>query len=145
MGPQYLEPTRAGWFRLLLWAGAFVLCSGTLLFVADVYDRRQAELIEDFAAADAYGDIVGQLSPILFEVAVVRALVFGVIAGWIAWLTIRLRRVGQWPLPGAPVLFRTRIRTEPRYIKTAVILGYAGAAVTAINGLLGFYTWYLLR
>jgi hypothetical protein len=122
-----------------------------MYWLAGIIAQRNEAILAKYSAAD-YSSfdshqeaIVSVVSQQLLEVAWIRFLVFLAIAGHIIWMTRAIQIAGQWPIPNAPVLFRTRVRSDPRYIKWAVALGYVTSGLVLLSGLLGFYAWYIFR
>ena len=151
MEQRYVEPTSGGRIRVLGLMVVYLL-GGTLLYwLAGIYDRRNTAILAKYSAADSSSSgnhleaMVHVVSQQLLEAAWIRFLAFLPMVGHIVWKTRAIQIAGQWPTPNEIVLFRTRVRSDPRYIKSAVALGYMTSGIVLLNGLLGFYAWYGFR
>lgn len=145
MEEQYIEPTSRGRILALVPTAAYLLGATLMYWLAGNNDQRNEAILAKYSTAD-YRAIVPVVSQQLLEVAWLRFLVFLAMAGHIFWMTRAIQIAGQFPIPNAPVLtpvlFRTRVRTDPRHIKWSVVFGYVASGLMLLSGLLGFYAWY---
>lgn len=148
---QYIKPTSSGRVRALVPSTVYLLGGLLVYWLAGIVVQRNEATLSKYSPAD-YSSFESYLEAIaavvsqhLLEVAWIRFLCFLVIAGHIVWMTRAIQIAGQWPIPNTPVLFRTRVRSDPRFIKWVVILGYVAGGLTLFNSLLGFYAWYVFR
>ncbi len=151
MGEQYIEPTSSSRVRALIPLIAYLLAAMLLYWLTGIMVQRHEAILAKYSPAD-YGSfesyqiaIANVVSQHLLEVAWVRFLCFLVVAGHITWTTREIQIAGQWPIPNAPVLFRTRVRSDPRFIKWMVMGGYIASGLNLFNSLLGFYAWYVFQ
>ena len=144
MEEHYIEPSLAGRARALvpilvcfaLAVALFWLDGGS---VRDMYQSGGGS-----AAVDAHNTYLREVMGLKLEAAWITFTLCCLFAAHIARLARKIQTSGQWPTPNDPVLFRTKVQTNPRYIQTAVALGYVAAFLWLLLSFTGFYSWYVL-
>jgi hypothetical protein len=58
--------------------------------------------------------------------------------------TRKIQVARQVPPPNAPMLWRTRVRTELWYVRLNLAVGYLAMAMTFVIALEGLLKWYFL-
>ena len=144
MEKQYIDPTTGGRIRALSTPALYLIGGALTYWLAGIIAQRHEAELAKYSTAD-YRAILPVVSRHLLEVAWLRFIILLAIAGNIFWWTRAIQVAGQWPTPNEPVLFRTRIRTDPRYINGVVLLGYVASGLFVLCSLLGFYAWYSFR
>lgn len=147
MEARYIDPTSSGRRQLVIVLASYLALLGLLVWLSSYFGHRFEALLDQVKGATAGNEEVffAEIRQLQFEVAVVRFIAFLAIAAPIIAITRALQVARQWPIPGFPVAFRSRVRSEPRYIRAAVVGGYLSGAMCLFSGLLGFYAWFLLR
>jgi hypothetical protein len=144
MDEQYVEATTGGRIRALVPSAVFLLAGALMYWLAGIIAQRHEAELANYSTGD-YRAVLPVVSQHLLEVAWLRFLIFLAMAAYTFGVTRAIQVAGRWPIPNQPVLFRTRVRTNPRYIKGVVVLGYVTSGLVLLSGLLGFYAWYSFR
>ena len=145
MEEQYVEPTTGGRIRALVPVAVYLLGGALLYWLAGfIVQRDEAELAK-YQTAEDYRAILAIGSQKLLEGAWLHLLISLVAGGYIFRKTRAIQVAGRWPIPNELVLFRTRVRTDPRYIKCIVVLGYVAIGLFVVSSFFRFYLWYSFR
>ena len=144
MEEQYVEPTTSGRIRALVPAAVYLLAGAIMYWLAGIIAERNKAELAKYNTAD-YRDLVPIVTEQLLEMAWLLFVAFLLMAGHVFWMTRAIQLAGRMPIPNQPVLFRTRVRTDPQYIKWVVVVGYVTSGLVLFSGLLGFYAWYSFR
>ena len=142
MEEQYVEPTTDGRIRALVPVAVYVLAGALLYWLAGIIAQQDEAELAKYHTAEDYRAIVAIGSQKLWEGAWLHLLISLVAVGHIFRETRAIQVAGRWPIPNEPVLFRTRVRTDPRYIKCVVVLGYVAIGLFVLSSLFRFYLWY---
>jgi uncharacterized membrane protein YfcA len=116
---RYVEPTAAQRVRALSEIAAYLLGSALVAWMIRHADPRQT--------------------------AIVTFLFLAAIASDMTRRTRQIQVAREWPTPNESVLYRTRIRSSPWYVRIAVAAGYISAALCLLFAFLALYAWYHLE
>jgi hypothetical protein len=142
---QYVEPTTGGRIRALMPVAVYLLGGALLYWLAGIIAQQDEAELAKYHTAEDHRAIVAIGSQKLLEGAWLHLLISLLAGGYIFRKTRAIQVASRWPIPNEPVLFRTRVRTDPRYIKRVVALGYVAIGLFVLSSLFRFYLWYSFR